>query len=76
MNRMIRWFENPNLPPHLQSIMNQCRNLAVDMDAALPDGAEKQAGLRHLLEAKDCFIRARVEQHEAKAAELAGKIGG
>ena len=32
--------------------------LARELDAQLPDGAEKSAGLRKLLEAKDCFVRA------------------
>lgn len=25
--------------------------------AAIPNGAERAAGMRHLLEAKDCFVR-------------------
>jgi hypothetical protein len=28
------------------------------MEAELPDGPEKSAGMRKLLEAKDCFVRA------------------
>ena len=27
------------------------------MEAELPDGPEKSAGMRKLLEAKDCFVR-------------------
>jgi hypothetical protein len=30
------------------------------MDVVLPDGPEKSAGLRKLLEAKECFIRAKL----------------
>ena len=30
----------------------------VATNVTLPDGAEKSAGLRKLLEAKDCFVRA------------------
>jgi hypothetical protein len=30
------------------------------MNDALPDGPEKSAGLRKLLEAKDCFVRAKI----------------
>ncbi len=33
-------------------------DLAREMDESLPDGAEKSAGLRKLLEAKDCAVRA------------------
>ena len=32
--------------------------LAHDLEEDLPDGPEKSAGLRKLLEAKDCFVRA------------------
>jgi hypothetical protein len=28
------------------------------MEETLPDGPEKSAGMRKLLEAKDCFVRA------------------
>lgn len=35
--------------------------LAKFMDKELPDGPEKSAGLRKLLEAKDCFIRAALD---------------
>jgi hypothetical protein len=34
--------------------------LAAALDVTLPDGAEKSAGLRKLLEAKDCFVRAKL----------------
>lgn len=32
--------------------------VATEMERRLPDGPEKSAGLRKLLEAKDCFVRA------------------
>ena len=32
--------------------------------SVLPEGAEKTAGLRKLLEAKDCFVRARLESED------------
>lgn len=37
-----------------------CATLALDMIMKLPDGPELSAGLRHLLEAKDCFVRSMV----------------
>lgn len=37
-----------------------CAGLAEVMVAMLPDGPELSAGLRKLLEAKDCFVRAAV----------------
>lgn len=50
----------------IQAIREEHAGLAMQMDRDLPDCAEKSAGLRKLLEAKDCFVRARIEQ-EAKA---------
>lgn len=50
--------------------------MAEKMDAMLPDGAEKTAGLRKLLEAKDCFVRALVEdQSLAQGADRFRKDG-
>ena len=36
--------------------------LAEKFEADLPDGPEKSAGMRKLLEAKDCFVRAALEK--------------
>lgn len=66
-NRMVRWFTNPNLPPHLQAIVTPLREVAEAMDVQLPEGPEKTAGLRKLLEAKDCLVRAAIEAAEAAA---------
>jgi hypothetical protein len=60
-NRLLRWFTFAHLPEHLQEPSRSCADLAAKMDAELPEGAEKTAGLRKLLEAKDCFVRARME---------------
>lgn len=61
MNRMLRWFDYEHLPPRLQEISRPIGELARQMDAALPEGPEKTAGLRKLLEAKDCLVRAQLE---------------
>ena len=53
-------FEYRHLPPSLQSVSKPLCKLANEMNATLPDGPEKSAGLRKLLEAKDCFVRAKV----------------
>ena len=42
----------------LKRISELCCLLAEDMLENLPDGPELTAGLRKLLEAKDCFVRA------------------
>lgn len=57
---LARWLEpNPNLAPGLPSAVADSINLvARSMIDTLPDCAELSAGLRKLLEAKDCFVRA------------------
>ncbi len=46
-----------HLPPHLQRVSSSFSVLAERMLAELPDGPELSAGLRKLVEAKDCFVR-------------------
>lgn len=55
---IMEFFTYAHLPPHLQSVSKPLGDLAQLMDETLPDGAEKSAGLRKLLEAKDCLVRA------------------
>lgn len=57
-SRILQYFEYKHLPVLLQEVSAQFYSLADDMDASLPDCAEKSAGLRKLLEAKDCMVRA------------------
>ena len=59
-NRLLRWFASDHLPDPLRGVSAACADLAEQIDALLPESAEKTAGLRHLLEAKDCFVRARL----------------
>ena len=57
-NLIMKYFTYEHLPPKLQEISKPIGELAQLMDEKLPDGAEKSAGLRKLLEAKDCLVRA------------------
>ena len=59
-NAIMKYFEYAHLPEHLQEVSRPIGELAKRMDAELPDCAEKAAGLRKLLEAKDCLVRARL----------------
>jgi hypothetical protein len=54
----IGYFKFDHLPPHLQAVSRPIGELALQLEAQLPDGPEKSAGMRKLLEAKDCFVRA------------------
>lgn len=62
MNRMLQWFKFEHLPAHLQEPSKACAELATKIDETLPEGPEKTTGLRKLLEAKDCFVRALLEK--------------
>jgi len=55
---IIKYFKYEHLPEKLQEVSKPICVLAQEMDHVLPDCAEKSAGLRKLLEAKDCFVRA------------------
>jgi len=55
---IMKFFEYDHLPDELQEISAQICMAAQKLDKTLPTGPEKSAGLRKLLEAKDCFVRA------------------
>jgi hypothetical protein len=57
---ILKYFAYEHLPVHLQEISKPIGEMAVAFDVTLPDGPEKSAGLRKLLEAKDCFVRAKL----------------
>ena len=60
-SRIMQFFAWGHLPGSLQEVSRPIQELAVKMDNDLPDGPEKSAGLRKLLEAKDCFVRAQLD---------------
>lgn len=57
----MKFFEYKHLPEHLQEISKPIGELAQQMAETLPDSEETNTGLRKLLEAKDCFVRAKLE---------------
>lgn len=58
----IKYFSYEHLPEKLQVVSKPICELAQLMEKILPDGPEKSAGMRKLLEAKDCFVRSALEQ--------------
>lgn len=54
----IAFFAYSHLPEHLQQVSKPIGELAQLFETNIPDGPEKNAGMRKLLEAKDCFVRA------------------
>jgi hypothetical protein len=68
---ILRWFEYDHLPDHLRPVSQMCHDVAHEMARRFPDGGpELTAGLRHLLEGKDAFVRCAVAAHEADQPEL------
>lgn len=57
---IMKYFDYLHLRSELQAVSKPLADIAKKFDAELPDGAEKSAGLRKLLEAKDCFVRAKL----------------
>lgn len=60
-------FEYDHLPQgKIRDTSAFVSSLADTMVRELPDGPELSAGLRKLLEAKDCFVRAAVLERKAR----------
>lgn len=57
-NPIMKYFEYGHLPAHLQVVSKPIGELATLMNNTLTESDEKNAGLRKLLEAKDCLVRA------------------
>lgn len=55
---ILKYFTFEHLSDEQKLISKPFSELAQLLEAKLPDGPEKSAGLRKLLEAKDCFVRA------------------
>ena len=68
---IMRHFAWDHLPRHLQDISRPVGELAQQMDRQIAHCAEKTAGLRKLLEAKDCLVRAYLEWLNGPTANCA-----
>lgn len=58
---ILKYFNYDHLPEKLRVVSAPFAALAHQM-LMLPDGPEKSAGLRKLLEAKDCAVRAALDE--------------
>ena len=59
---LLKFFDYEHLSPSRAALSRPCGELAAAMVAQLADSAELSAGLRKLLEAKDCFVRTLLEK--------------
>lgn len=55
--QIMKYFSYDHLSSNLAHVSEECAKLAIEMVKQLNDGPELTAGLRKLLEAKDCFVR-------------------
>lgn len=59
-SEIVKAFSYRDMLPHLRVPALQLYRLARLLDIVLLDCAEKSDGMRKLLEAKDCFVRAKL----------------
>jgi hypothetical protein len=58
---VLQYFAHEHLPEGpMRDLSSIIGNHARYLETVLPDGPEKTAGLRKLLQAKDCFVRAAI----------------
>jgi hypothetical protein len=56
--RLLRWFAVDHLPPNLQIVSRQFRDLAYAVVDQIPASPERTVALRKLLEARGAAVRA------------------
>lgn len=63
----LRWLEpNPNLPPHLREIAESVQSLALHLIEEIGDDPQLALALQHLIDAKDCCVRAKIANLEQR----------
>jgi hypothetical protein len=73
---IVRYFDYDHLPPKLQAVSEPFHAIAHGMVARGLEGPEFTAGLRKLLEAKDCMVRAALDAPDQVQAGRADALGG
>lgn len=65
-DHVLQFFKFDHLPEPFRRPSVACASVAQEMADTLPVNPELTAGLRKLLEAKDCFVRAIVAEQNAQ----------
>ena len=65
-----KYFAFSHLPPKLQAVSKPVGELAEKLEFLLPLTPEKSAGMRKLLEAKDCFVRCALDMPDPAASTV------
>lgn len=73
---LLAWLTvNPRLPETPRLISGWCQSLSEQVTEIIPDDRpELTAGLRKLLEAKDCFVRAALTETDAPPLPLSRRV--
>lgn len=61
MDKLLTYFAHGHLPADLAAVSEPFHDLAHELAATLPAGAELTTAVRKLLEAKDCAVRAALD---------------
>lgn len=65
--QVTRWFDYEHLPAGTpRHVSAMCAAMAGELLREIEDGPELTAGLRKLLEAKDCLVRAAIATQEIR----------
>ncbi len=65
-NGILQFFEYEHQPTELIEMSKLFSDLADNIETKSPNSAEKSAGLRKLLEAKDCILRSIAQKKDSK----------
>lgn len=60
MDELLQFFAYEHLPQNLQDVSKPFCDLARSLAASLPANSQRARMLEHLLEAKDCAVRAQI----------------
>jgi len=69
----LDWFDTEHVADDLRWVVGYCRDLAGVM-SSVPSHPQLTIGLQHLLEAKDCFVRAVIAARKADTELLAEPV--
>ena len=62
---ILKYFKYDHLPQDLRDVSKHLAAAAHMLASILPDCEETEVGLRKLLEAKDCFVRAALQARDS-----------
>ena len=70
MNPILIFFKFDHLPAHLQAVSKPFYNMAQHIIDTTTSSPEQTAGLRKLLEAKDCIVRSTLLEYRSKFVKI------